>query len=65
MSSMRERWKIQDELDEKYIFAKAITSGEMTMAEAEAMFKVADPEKWPGFCAFLEEYRKDKEPVSK
>ncbi len=63
MSSITDRWKVQDELDEKYTFARMITSGELSMQEAEAIFD--SPEDWRKFCAFLEEYRKDKEPVAK
>ena len=55
MSSISDRWKIQDELDEKYTFARMITSGELSLQEAEQIFDSA--EDWKQFCLFLEEYR--------
>lgn len=65
MLSMHERWKIQDELDEKYMMAEMIVSGQLSEKDAEEIYMKNSPEKWPDFCAFLKEYRKDKEPISK
>lgn len=63
MSSISDRWKIQDELDEKYTFARMITSGELSMQEAEEIFDSV--EDWQEFCLFLEEYRKKGNRISK
>lgn len=63
MSSISDRWKIQDELDEKYTFARMITSGELSMQEAEQIFDSA--EDWKQFCLFLEEYRQKGDRISK
>lgn len=56
MSSIVERWKIQDELDTHYACAKAIMAGEETMEEAEAMFN--NQADWEKFLAFFEKYKK-------
>lgn len=63
MSSISDRWKIQDELDEKYTFARMITSGELSMQEAEQIFDSA--EDWKQFRLFLEEYRQKGDRISK
>jgi len=63
MSSISDRWKIQDELDEKYTFARMITSGELSLQEAEQIFDSA--EDWKQFCLFLEEYRQKGDRISK
>lgn len=63
MSSISDRWKIQDELDEKYTFARMITSGELSLQEAEQIFDSA--EDWKQFCLFLEEYRPKGDRISK
>ena len=63
MSSISDWWKIQDELDEKYTFARMITSGELSLQEAEQIFDSA--EDWKQFCLFLEEYRQKGDRISK
>ena len=63
MSSISDRWKIQDELDEKYTFERMITSGELSLQEAEQIFDSA--EDWKQFCLFLEEYRQKGDRISK
>lgn len=63
MSSIIDRWKIQDELDEKYTFARMIISGELSMQEAEEIFDSADD--WKQFCLFLDEYRNKQRSVPK
>ena len=63
MSSISDRWKIQDELDEKYTFARMITSGELSMQEAEKIFDSA--EDWKQFRLFLEEYHQKEDRISK